>query len=89
MTFPMVEKTSRVKAGYKKPVTKIGEKLTVNQRKIIQSLKASPDITANELAKIVGTSQRKIEENLSKLKKLNVIERVGADRGGHWKVLTK
>jgi len=91
MTFPMVEKTFRVKAGYKMPVTKVGEKvgekLTANQRKIIQSLKASPDITANELAKIVGISQRKIEENLSKLKKINVIERVGADRGGCWKIL--
>jgi len=66
---------------------RVGEKLTANPRKIIQTLKASPKITANELSEKVGISQRKIEENLSKLKKLNVIERVGADRGGHWKVL--
>ena len=44
-----------------------------------------PKVSATKLAEIVGISKRKIEENIEKLKKLELIERVGATRG-YWKV---
>ena len=35
----------------------------------------------------VKISQRKIKENISKLKDKGLIKRIGPDKGGHWEVL--
>ena len=43
-------------------------------------------MSATKLAEIVGISKRKIEENMAKLKKMGLIERVGGTRG-YWDVL--
>ena len=46
----------------------------------------NPTISAKELSRIIGISQRKIEENIKKLKKKEIIKRIGPDKGGYWKV---
>ena len=38
----------------------------------------------NELAKIVGISQKGVEWQIAKLKKEDRIKRIGSDKGGHW-----
>ena len=43
-------------------------------------------ITVEELASIVGISTRKIQANIAKLKSRGLLERVGADKGGYWKI---
>jgi ATP-dependent DNA helicase RecG len=39
------------------------------------------------MAKEIGISQRKVEENLAKLKILGKLKRIGPAKGGHWEVL--
>lgn len=63
---------------------KVGN-LTENQNMIIRFMKENSKISAKLLSQEVGISIRKIEENIAKLKKLNLIERVGSTRG-HWEV---
>lgn len=63
---------------------KVGN-LTENQMMIIELMKVNSKISAKKLADEVGISVRKIEENISKLKKLDVINRVGGTRG-YWEV---
>ena len=58
---------------------------TENQQLIIDSMKADAKVSAVVLFKIVGISKRKVEENVAKLKKLGLIERVGGTRG-YWVV---
>jgi len=36
---------------------------------------------------LVGISSRKVEENIKKLKDKQIIERVGANRGGYWRIM--
>ncbi len=48
----------------------------------------NPYISTRELEGEVGISQRKIKDNLKKLKELGLIERIGKAKGGHWKVST-
>lgn len=43
-------------------------------------------ISASEMAEKVGISQRAVEKQLAKLKKIGVIERIGADKGGYWEI---
>jgi len=67
---------------------KVGNKvgnLTDNQIMIIELMKVNSKISAKKLADEVGISVRKIEENISKLKKLDIISRVGGTRG-HWEI---
>ena len=64
--------------------SKVGN-LTENQQTIINSMQSNPKVSAAMLAEIVGISKRKVEENVTKLKKFGVVERVGGTRG-YWEV---
>ena len=68
---------------------KVGEKLTKNQSLILKSMINNPYITANDLALIVKISQRKIKENIMKLKEKGLILRIGPARGGHWEIIDR
>jgi ATP-dependent DNA helicase RecG len=68
---------------------KVGENLSDNQKAIIENINNKPQITAEQLAKIIGISTRKIEVNLKKLREKNIIERIGPSRGGYWKILNR
>ena len=66
---------------------KVGINLTENQKEIIGYMIENPKISAKKLSELVGISSRKIEENIKKLKDENIIERIGANRGGYWKMM--
>ena len=44
-------------------------------------------ITTKALADKIHMSQRKVKENLRKLKDKGVVKRIGTARGGYWKVV--
>ena len=71
----------------KKVTEKVTEKVTKNQRKILEEIERDNYITAKKLSSIIGISERKIKENMKKLKQKGLLERVGPDKGGYWKVL--
>ncbi|MBN2825840.1 MAG: Fic family protein [Campylobacterales bacterium] len=64
----------------------VGNTLSENQIKIIESIKQNPKISAAKLSQSVGISKRKIEENIAKLKAMNILARVGGTRG-HWQII--
>ena len=47
----------------------------------------NPNISVRDLSDIIGISKRKIEENISKLKKKGLIKRIGPAKGGYWEVI--
>ena len=67
--------------------------LTERQKDIIKILSDSvvDDVVENAttLSHKLGVSHRTIQRDLEYLKKLNVIRRVGTDRGGHWEIISK
>ncbi len=73
------------------------EKLTERQQLILQYLcgddtgNGIENVTENasSIAKKVGVSLRTIMRDIEKLKQIGLIERVGSDKGGHWRVLTR
>lgn len=66
---------------------KVTEKVTENQKKIMEAIIINPNITTNELSRFVGISSRKIKENIAKLKAKNLLKRIGPAKGGHGKLL--
>ena len=55
--------------------------------KILGALRVDPAATIAELANQAGVTTRSIERTLNKLQQQNRLVRVGAAKGGHWKVL--
>ena len=54
--------------------------------KILEEIKENPKITANQLASMLGITQRAVEKQLATLKEQGKIERIGSKRAGHWEV---
>jgi len=69
-----------------KVVDKVGERLAINQQKIIELIEKEPSISARKLSGLIGISQRKIQENIAKLKAMGILERMGPDKGGTWRI---
>lgn len=65
---------------------KVARELSVTQLKIVNAMKNDPMITAAKLAKQFGMSEYGIRKNIAKLKETGVIERLGSDKTGRWKV---
>ncbi|MBN8706504.1 MAG: putative DNA binding domain-containing protein [Bacteroidetes bacterium] len=72
--------------GKEKSVEKGKEK---SAEKILEMIKSNKNITTKELAEKIGLSPSAIEKQIKKLKESDLIERVGADKGGYWKILKK
>ncbi len=67
--------------------TSKGSKKTGKSReKIIALLSENGKLTAAGLAAEIGVTPKAIEKHLAKLKAEGIIERVGPDKGGSWKV---
>jgi ATP-dependent DNA helicase RecG len=77
-----------VKAATAQPpeIGKVTDKTSV---KILSILLEEPETTIPELAIKVGLTTCSIERALTKLQLERKLVRIGADKGGHWKVLIK
>lgn len=53
----------------------------------MEIMRNKPIVSAYEIGEKIGMSQRKVEENIRKLKAAGLVERKGAARGGYWVVL--
>jgi predicted HTH transcriptional regulator len=62
-------------------------KLSNSEQIILKNISINPFITSNELSKIVGITADNIRVNISKLKAKGLLERIGADKSGYWKVI--
>jgi len=68
---------------------KVTEKVTENQVQIIELIQNDVNITISKLSEILQISPKNIKENISKLKQKGILERIGPDKGGYWKVINK
>lgn len=71
-------------------VTKnVGVNVGVNstQRKILELIEQNQNITQKEIASKLKTTLRTIERNINVLKEKDIIERVGTDKVGYWKII--
>jgi len=55
--------------------------------KILKIIEHDPFITIPKIAELMGISTRAIDKNNESLKKDGYIERIGPNKGGHWKVI--
>ena len=57
------------------------------KRNIMQYLKQNPKAKYRELAEKTGYSTATIKRHIQELKKMGIIERIGSDKTGYWKII--
>ena len=65
---------------------RFGEKFGGSSEKIVELIFADQYMSASEMAEIIRITERAVEKQLAKLKKKDIIGRVGPDKGGYWKI---
>ena len=73
--------TKRMPSYSKKKIAKAYE--------IVKLISENPKMSMNEMRKQLDVTERTIARYISDLKECGVVERIGADSGGSWKVLLK
>lgn len=62
-------------------------KLTQTQKDILNLIKENPYITQNEIASKLNIARETVNRNMKKLQQEKIIQRLGADKNGSWKIL--
>ena len=73
-----------IKEGWEKSSVKGSEK---SSEKILLLIRKNPEISAKEIAGIIGISSRSVEKHLAKLKERELLKRIGSAKGGHWEII--
>ena len=72
-----------------KVIEKVRERVTENQKRILEEITKNRYITVKRLSESIGISERKTQENIKKLKGKRLLKRFGPDKGGYWKILVR
>ena len=71
-----------------KVTDKVADKmLTKTEQNILNLIIENPHITINEISIKLKLSDSGVRKNLVSLRKKSVIERVGANKNGYWKII--
>lgn len=62
-------------------------KLTQTQKNILNLIKENPYITQNEIALKLKITRETVNRSMKKLQQEKIIQRIGADKNGCWKIL--
>ena len=66
--------------------SKVTNRVNDTMNKILESLYDDPGYTITELANIMKMSRKSISNNIKKVKDVGIIERVGNNKKGYWKI---
>ena len=68
---------------------RVGVNVGVNAQKVLDLITENPHISAEVVAESLGISKRQAERLFAQLKQLSLIKRIGADKNGHWEIITE
>ena len=63
--------------------------LNNSQYQILIQIHKNNHISKSNLLPLIGISKTAIDKNIDKLKEMGILERIGSDRGGFWKIIPK
>ena len=82
-----VEKKQKHVEKEEKYVEKDEKHVEKTSELILEIIRKEPSITMTELAKRTGLVRRSIEDQINRLKRKNLIRRVGSRKYGHWEII--
>ena len=90
VTIPF-DRIDAIKSSESSAVSAVDERQAINnlnstQSSIVAFMRDNPNVTTRQLVKKIGLSESGIKKNITILKDLGIIERIGADKNGYWSV---
>ena len=79
-TYDLANKSTNQVNNYKNTLSKL-------QQRILNEIIEKPNVTQVDIAKKLKVSRQSVATNIKELKENNVIERVGTNKKGYWKIL--
>ena len=64
----------------------VGINVGINETDILRLINENPKISANAMAEKLQMTSRQVERLLAEMKRKKIIERIGPNKGGEWKV---
>ena len=68
---------------------KVTENVTEREKQVLGLLKENPGYTTTQIADRLSVTRKTVSIYLKSLKEKNLIERIGSDRKGYWKIIAK
>ncbi|MCF0164609.1 MAG: winged helix-turn-helix transcriptional regulator, partial [Bacteroidales bacterium] len=65
------------------------KKITLKQVNIIRLIESNPQISTEELAIQLGITRDGVNWHIRQMKAKGLLERVGPDKGGYWRIIDK
>ena len=65
------------------------DKVTDDERTLLSFLIEDPGYTVSQLSEKMEVSRKTVAQKMKKLKEKDIIERIGSDRKGYWKINNK
>ena len=63
------------------------EKMSTEDKRVLKIVKLHPNMTQKEIAVELGWKVDRVKYYLSKMKRQNMIRRVGTSQKGHWELV--
>ena len=67
----------------------VPDELPENLKKILIEIRKNNKVSMSDLSETIGISRRKILDNINKLKEFGLLERVGNNKTGYWRLINK
>ena len=69
------------------PTKNVGTNVGINELRVIELLRKNNRITAKEIAELLKISLRHSERLFTSLKQNGIIQRIGSNKTGYWKII--
>ena len=73
--------------GYFIATFRLLKKVGETERAILEEIQKNEYVTYQELAVLIGISEKSIYKNIEKLKEKGILKRIGPAKGGHWEAV--
>lgn len=83
-TSPKVSPKTSPKVAFSNQDIKTNLGLTKQQIVIIELMEANPQITRDEIARLIGKSLATVKNDISTLQKIGIVEHIGSSNNGEW-----
>ncbi|MDD2401570.1 MAG: winged helix-turn-helix transcriptional regulator [Clostridia bacterium] len=80
----MIKATVKNSAEIYEPIN-----LTGNEQQIMNAIKRNPRISKIKISKEYNISVATVKRGIDTLKKRGLLQRVGSNKGGYWKIIIK